>query len=90
MRKEVALVLAKGVTKDELMRAKERVLSDAANERDGVMMEARATSEAIAAGDWTIGYKFPKEVSKLTVKDIQRVAKKYFSAAQETSGILEP
>ena len=90
MQKEVALVLAKGVSKDELTRAKERVLADAAKERDGVFTEMRVTSEAIAAGEWTLAYKFPKEVSKLTTKDIQRVAKKYFSPAQETSGILEP
>lgn len=90
MRKEVALLAAKGVTKEELLRAKERVLSDAAKERDGVFTETSVTSEAIAGGDWTLAYKFPKEVSKLTTKDIQRVAKKYFTPKQETSGILEP
>jgi zinc protease len=90
MRTEVGLLVAKGVTKDELARAKERVLSDASNERDGVFMETRVTSEAIAAGDWTLAYKFPKDVATLTTADIQRVAKKYFTPTQETSGILEP
>ena len=90
MRKEIAGVITKGVTKDELTRAKERVLSEAATERDGVFTEMRVTSEALAGGDWTLAYKFPKDVSKLSVKDIQRVAKKYFTPTQETSGILEP
>jgi zinc protease len=90
MRKEVAEVVKKGITKEELARAKERVLTDAANERDGVFTEIRVTSEATAGGDWTLAYKFPKDVSKLTTNDIQRVAKKYFTPAQETSGILEP
>jgi zinc protease len=90
MREEIGAVAKGGITKEELLRAKERVLTDAANERDGVMMETRVTSEAIAAGDWTFAYKFPKDVSKLTVADIQRVAKKYFTPAKETSGILEP
>ncbi|HEV8666736.1 MAG TPA: pitrilysin family protein [Candidatus Paceibacterota bacterium] len=90
MRKEISQVVAKGINKDELMRAKERVLSDAANERDGVFTEIRVTSEATAGGDWTLAYKFPKDVAKVTVADIQRVAKKYFNPNQETSGILEP
>jgi zinc protease len=90
MRKEIAAIAAKGIVKEELVRAKERVLTDAANERDGVFTEMRVTSEATAAGDWTLAYKFPKDVAKLTAGDIQRVAKKYFAPAQETSGILEP
>lgn len=89
MRKTVASA-AQGVTREELLRAKERILADAANERDGVFTEIRVTSEAIAAGDWTLAYKFPKDVKKLTVADITRVAKKYFTLAQETSGVLEP
>jgi predicted Zn-dependent peptidase len=89
MRSEVAK-MSKGIEAGELNRAKERILSEAANERDGVFIETRATSEAIAAGDWTLGYRFPKDVSKLTVKDIERVAKKYFTPNLETSGILEP
>ena len=90
MRQEIAAVAKESVSKEELLRAKERVLTDAANERDGVMMETRVTSESIAAGDWTLGYKFPKDVAGLTAADIQRVAKKYFIPSKETSGILQP
>ena len=89
MRKEIASVAAEGVSKEELTHAKERILADAAAERDGLFTEMRVTSEAVAAGDWTLAYKFPKDVARLTPADIQRVAKKYFTPAQETSGILE-
>ena len=90
MRKEVASIRAKGVSKTELWHAKERVLATAALERDGVFMDIRATSESVAAGDWTLGLKFPQEVHALTQKDVQKAAQKYFNPAQETSGILEP
>ena len=89
MRKEVARI-ADGVQKEELDRAKERILAEGAMERDGVFTEIRATSESTAAGDWTLGYRFPKEVAKLTNTDIKRVAKKYFTKSKETSGILKP
>jgi zinc protease len=90
IRTELAKLGNEGVAKDELARVKERILTEAAQERDGVFTEIRVTSEAIAAGDWTLAYSFPKQVAKITSADVRRVVKKYFAPNKETSGVLEP
>lgn len=88
MRRELKAIAKTGVTKEELARAKERNLSYLAHEKDGVFMDIRTVSEAIAAGDWTLGYRMEGMIQKVTAADIRRIAKEYFSPKQETSGIL--
>ncbi len=77
-----------GPSKEELERAQERILSQFAQERDGVLNEARGVSEAIAAGDWTLFYKLEKDVAKLTPQKVAAVVKKYFVSSGETAGTL--
>jgi hypothetical protein len=64
------------------------LLSQAAEERDGIFTEMRAISESIAAGDWTLGYRFEEQLKKLKISQIQAVASRYLVATAETSGIL--
>ena len=88
MRNEVTSTAKRGVTPAEVRRARERVLSHLSHERDGIFSEMRAVSEALAAGDWTLGYRLEVAVKKCTAADLKRVAKKYFTSAGETTGTL--
>lgn len=88
MRSEIARVVKSGVETAEVGRARERILSQMAEERDGIFNEIRTVSESIAAGDWTLGYRFEEQVKKTKRTDIDRVAKKYFVPSGETSGVL--
>ena len=88
MRKEIANVAKKGVTKPELVRACERILSQFADEHDGIFNEIRSVSESIAAGDWMLEYAFEKRLNTLKPADILKVAKKYLVPKSETAGIL--
>ena len=88
MRREIKAALAGGVTKAELDHARERLLSEIADEHDGIFNEIRAVSESIAAGDWTLSYRFEEMLAALKRSDIDRVAQKYFTSKGETAGIL--
>lgn len=88
MRQEIFQFRKQGATEEELSRAKERILAAVAAERDGVLNEARAVSEALAAGDWTLSYRLESEIAAVSLRDITRVARRYFISEGETSGLL--
>jgi zinc protease len=88
IKKEIAAAIKDGITKAELNRARERLLSEIAEEHDGIFGEIRAVSESIAAGDWTLSYRFERELTKLKPSDVNRIAKKYFIPNGETAGTL--
>jgi len=89
MRREVERFAKEGPTKEELARAKERILSQFGQERDGVLNQARMVSEAIAAGDWMLAYRLEQEIAKLSIKAVAKAAQKYLVRTGETSGVLE-
>jgi zinc protease len=74
---------------DEIARAKERLLTQIAYERDGMFIDIRAVSESIAAGDWTLGYRVEALIGRVKPADIERVAKTYLVPSGEVRGILE-
>jgi len=88
IRRETRRLAKAGIIPEELARAKERILSQFAAERDGVLNEARIASEAIAAGEWRLAYTIESAVKKLTVAQVNRAAKKYLTSKGETSGLL--
>ncbi len=88
MRRELQAVARKGILSAELTRARERILSQIADEHDGIFSEIRSVSESVAAGDWTLGYTFEDRVKKMKVSEVNKVAKKYLSTSNETAGIL--
>jgi zinc protease len=47
-------------------------------------------SEYIAQGDWRLLFHTRNQLEKVTVADVQRVAAKYFKAANRTSGVFYP
>lgn len=88
MRNEIAEFARIGPSKEELRRAKERLIAEFASERDGVLNEVRAVSEALAAGDWKLAYELQSVISTLTADEVRRAARKYFTDRTETSGLM--
>ncbi len=87
---EIARIKKDGVTADEVAAAIAKYSADTAYERDGSMSMAFALNECIAAGDWSLYYKLVDAVKHVTPADVERVAKKYFSEDQRTTGWYIP
>lgn len=87
LRKEIAS-LGNSVSAPELARAKKRMQAMFSRERDGIFNEIRALSEAVAAGDWALGYKLEAAIAKATPKELARAAKTYLTPRAETVGVL--
>ncbi len=47
-------------------------------------------SEAIACGDWRLFFWHKEQIEKVTLEDVQRVAKRYFLRSNRTSGVFVP
>lgn len=88
MRREFASVAKAGVSVREVSRAREQLLAEFAYVRDGVMGESWMLNEALAAGDWTLGYAISERIRRVTPHDIKKVARAYMTDAAETVGIL--
>jgi zinc protease len=90
IRAEYAAVARRGVSDAELAKAKKIVEAAAAYGRDGTRAVAMALNEAIAVGDWTSFVRFPALVAAISREDIRRVAAKYLTESQRTSGWYRP
>ena len=88
IQKSIDVIGTKGVSREDLKRAQEYILTTGAKSRDGVFGDAQAVSECIAAGDWTLDYKLEATVQKITSNDLKRVAS-YLTANRNTTGILK-
>src|SRR4051812_17973406 len=87
---EIDGVQKDGVKPDEVAAAIAKYSASTAFERDGSMAMAFALNECIAVGDWTLYYGLEDAVKHVTPADVQRVAKKYFSENQRTTGWYIP
>lgn len=87
---ELERVKKDGVTADEVAAAIAKYLASTAYERDGSMAMAFALNECIAVGDWQLFYKLEEAMKQVTPADVQRVAKKYFSEDERTTGWYVP
>jgi zinc protease len=87
---EIERVQKDGVQADEVAAAIAKYTASTAYERDGSMAMAFALNECIAAGDWSLYYSLADSVKRVTSADVQRVAKKYFSEDQRTTGWYIP
>jgi zinc protease len=79
-------IVIKGITAAELKRAKRVIRVSIGEKRDGIYSLLANLNEDLATGDWTRFITLPEQIEKVTVKDIQRVAKKYFIDDQSTVG----
>lgn len=79
-----------GVTEDEVERAKRKALKNwdlaLANSRSLAIQ----LSEWAAQGDWRLFFLYRDRIEKVTVKDVDRVAKRYLKRSNRTVGIFIP
>lgn len=83
-------VKAKGVTDEELSRAKAGVRAETAFSRDGSYSVASNLNEAIGIGDWTFYTTYLERVEAVETPDVQRVAEIYLNEDQRTTGLFLP
>jgi zinc protease len=87
---EIAKIKTDGVTAAEVARVKQQYIAADAYKRDGTAAVAAEINEWIAVGDWTLYVSFPQKVRQVTPADVQRVAKKYLTEDQSTTGWFIP
>lgn len=83
-------VAIKAPTKEEVERAKTKLLKDfelafKSSDRLGLAM-----SEFIATGDWRLGFLYRDKLEKVTPEEVQRVARYYFKPSNRTIGTFVP
>jgi len=83
-------IKTKGVTADEIRKAKAGIRTELAFSRDGSYSVAANLNEAIATGDWTSYTNTYNLIEAVTGKDILRVAKTYLIDDAGTTGIFMP
>jgi len=87
---EYKKIVDKGVSAEELSRAKAQTRASVAFSRDGSYSVASSLNEAIAIGDWTFYTTFMDCINKVTIKDLIDVVKKYLVEDKSTIGWFVP
>jgi zinc protease len=87
---EIDKIKNTGVSAAEVARVKQQYIAQDAYKRDGTAAVASELAEWIGVGDWTLYVTFPQKVQEVTPADVQRVAKKYFTEDETTTGWFVP
>jgi zinc protease len=87
---EYELIKKRGISEQELKRAKAQILVNTALIRDGAYTQASALNEAIAVGDWTFYTTFNDRINAVNSMSIKEVAQKYFIHDHSTVGRFIP
>jgi zinc protease len=84
--KQVAELTKKPINKKRLGTIKTKILSGELYSRDGTLAISKELTECIALGDWTRFYTFADDITRITPRDIQEAAQKYFQKNNRTVG----
>lgn len=87
---EIRLVQENGVMEAELQRAKNQLKAQEAFGRDGSFSVAAQLNEAIAAGDWKLYTTYMDRIARVTLDDVQGVARTYCVDVSRTVGHYIP
>jgi zinc protease len=87
---EIDKIKTGGVTADEVARVKQQYIAQDAYKRDGTAAVAAELAEWIGVGDWTLYVTFSQKVQQVTPADVQRVANKYLTDDETTTGWFVP
>jgi len=79
-------VQKKGITQEELDRARQKIKTSMAFDRDGSYSIASELNEAIAIGDWKFYTEYLDRIARVEISDVQRVAKMYLTEDLRTVG----
>ncbi|GAB3496818.1 pitrilysin family protein [Spirosoma knui] len=83
-------VAIKAPSKEEVERAKAKLLKDVELSFKNAERVGLAMSEYIATGDWRLGFLYRDALEKVTSADVQRVASYYFKPSNRTIGTFIP
>ena len=78
------------ISEDALKRAKAVIQANTLYGRDGPYAIADQINEAIAMGDWSQYVHQADAIQKVSIEDVQRVAKKYLQRKMRTTGWFVP
>jgi zinc protease len=90
IRRELAAVVRKGLSKAELVRAKAQVEAQTAYHRDSPTQVAAAITEAISAADWRFYLDYPDRIKAVSREDVVRVAGEIFVDDSISVGYFVP
>ncbi|MEO8854828.1 MAG: insulinase family protein, partial [Ginsengibacter sp.] len=77
-------------TEEDVSRAKNSLIKSMDNVNSNTLNLAITLTELIGAGDWRLWFLYRDRVEKLTVDDLERVAKKYYLKSNRTYGVFVP
>jgi zinc protease len=83
-------IAAMKITQEDLERAKNALMKSIENTNNNTIGLAINLTELIGAGDWRLWFLNRDRVEKLTLEDIERVAKKYYKKSNRTYGVFLP
>lgn len=83
-------VVDKGVTEEEVARAKRTLLKLWDQQSTDTPKFTVALTEWAGAGDWRLAFLFRDRLGKVSLADVNRVAKKYLQTSNRTVGIYIP
>ncbi len=89
--KVIGELIDKGVTDQELARAKERVRASVIYSEDSPRTLANAVGAALATGDTLAEVQaWPERIATVTAEDVQAAARRYLAARNSVTGYLLP
>jgi zinc protease len=87
---EIEKVKSNGVTADEVTQVIHQYRASQAYGRDGTSAVIAQLNEWISAGDWSQYIRYGDAIARVTPADVQRVAKRYLTIQQSTTGWYVP
>ena len=78
------------ITAGEVERARTRLLNDVERAQLDSGQLVSVLAENIAMGDWRLFFLYRDELRKVTVADVQRVAREYLKPSNRTMGLFRP
>lgn len=87
---QVETLAAKSITEEELARARQATLAWLDSQLANPATFGITLSQAIAAGDWRLFFLLREQVARVSVADLQRVARLYLRADNRTLGEFVP
>jgi zinc protease len=78
------------ISQEELDRAKNALIKRVENTTNNTIGLSITLTEAIGSGDWRLFYLNRDRLEKLTLADVQAVAKKYYKPSNRTWGLFIP
>lgn len=83
-------VVSLRVSEEDLARARNIILKGLEDNQARTLDWSIGLTEFIGAGDWRLWFLYRDRVEKLTVADLQAVAKKYYKPSNRTYGLFIP